>query len=305
MLSLRTELHCHNVFSNFHVGDDEPPYDCSISVRDQLERARAEGLDAMFVTNHNTLAGYDQLRQYRDDHEKFRHIGVYPAEEITTEGGAHILAYGIHREIPPGLPLDEVLDEVGRQGAVSSAPHPFSLLDAVREDAIKCDVIEVFNSNNVDMISNARAAEFAAAHSMTGVAGSDSHVVSTVGRCVNAVDSQNDLDGILSSMRHGRISIERSGYAHRPETLEHLRYKIRNSREYLEKYIDSNYPGSAWLLRLLLRIYNAKPDSILWTIFYRMGVYLMGRVSAKVNVGGLDPRFMRDRDLATMLRMAI
>lgn len=304
-MSVRAELHCHNTHSNFHVGCEEPPYDCNVSVRDQLEQALARGLDAVFVTNHNTLSGYDQLRRCRNDHAKFRGIGVYPAEEITTDTGAHVLAYGIREEIPPGLPLDEVLDEVRRQDAVSSAPHPFSLLDAIRDDAVKCDVIEVFNSNNVDIISNARAAEFAAAHSMTGVAGSDSHVLSTVGRCVNRIDSQNNLDDILSSIKHSRISIEQSGYARCPETLEHLRYKIRNSREYLERYIDSNYPESAWLLRLLLRVYNSKPDSILWTLFYRMGVYLMGRVSAKVNVGGADPGFMKERDLATMLRMAV
>ena len=35
-MPIKTELHCHNSFSNFHVGDDEPPYDCNISIRDQL-----------------------------------------------------------------------------------------------------------------------------------------------------------------------------------------------------------------------------------------------------------------------------
>ena len=74
-----------------------------------------------------------------------------------------------------------MLDEIRRQNGVSSAPHPFSLLDALRGDAVHCDIIEVFNSNNVDVISNARAAEFAASHSMTAVAGSDSHILSTMG----------------------------------------------------------------------------------------------------------------------------
>lgn len=304
-LTVRTELHCHNVFSNFHVGAEEPPYDCNVSVRDQLEQARREGLDAIFVTNHNTLSGYDALRECRNSHEKFRHMAVYPAEEITTDTGAHVLAYGVCQEIPPGLPLDQILDAVRDQGAVSSAPHPFSIMDAVRQDAAKCDMIEVFNSNNVDTISNARAFQFAADHSMTGVAGSDSHVLSTVGRCVNLVDSQNNLDDMLRSMKRGRVTIGRSGYVSRSETMEHLRYKIRNSREYLTEYIDSHYPRSAWMLRLLLQAYDSRPDSILWTIFYRLGVYLMSRVSYKINRRGADPEFMKRRDLADMLRMAV
>ena len=94
-MTINTELHCHNSFSNFHVGDEEPPYDCNISIRDQLERSHNLGLDAIFVTNHNTLDGYHQLLEYKNDHEKFQNIDVFPAEEITTDTGAHVLAYGI------------------------------------------------------------------------------------------------------------------------------------------------------------------------------------------------------------------
>ena len=232
-MPVKTELHCHNSFSNFHVGDDDPPYDCDISIRDQLERSYSLGLDAIFVTNHNTLDGYKQLLEYKNNHDKFKDIEVFPAEEITTDSGAHVLAYGIHDAISPGLTVDEIIDQVKEQGGVSSAPHPFSLLDALRDDAQKCDMVEVFNSNNVDVLSNARATQFALDNNMTQVAGSDSHVLSTLGRCVNVVDSENNLDDILHSMKHGQIQISQTGYALQTETLDHLRYKITNSKEYL------------------------------------------------------------------------
>ena len=304
-LTVKAELHCHNIHSNFHVGKEEPPYDCSVTVVDQLEQARRSGLDAIFITNHNTLAGYAQTRAYCEDHARFRGIRVYPAEEITLDTGAHILAYGIHEEISAGMPLLDTIDAIKRQGAVSSAPHPFSLLDALRDDAIHCDIVEVFNSTNVDIISNICATEFAQTHSKPGVAGSDSHVVSTLGRCVNNINSQNTLDDILHSMKHGRVSIKQSDYASRSETLEHLRYKIRNSKEYLEEYIDTHYPQYSWVLRFLLRAYHSMPDSILWNVFYHLGVYLIGRVSARINLDGEDPSFMKERNLSAMLRMAI
>ena len=302
---INAELHCHNSFSNFHVGQEEPPYDCNISIRDQLVRSYNLGLDAIFVTNHNTLDGYHQLLEYKNDHEKFKKINVLPAEEITIDSGAHVLAYGIHDEIPAGISLEEVIDEVRSQGGVSSAPHPFSLLDALRDSAKKCDMVEVFNSNNVDILSNARATQFALDNKMIQVAGSDSHVLSTLGRCVNVIDSENNLDDILQAMKRGKIDISQTGYALQSETLSHLKYKINNSKEYLLDYISEHYPNAKWLLRLLLRIYDSNQNSHMWSLFYRIARYLMRRISQKINFQNQDPSFMKDRNLLTMFKMAL
>jgi len=304
-MPLHAELHCHNSFSNFHVGDEEPPYDCNISIRDQLERSHSLGLDAIFVTNHNTLDGYHQLLEYKNDHAKFKNIDVFPAEEITIDNGAHVLAYGIHDEIPAGISLEEVIDKVKDQGGISSAPHPFSLLDALRDSAKKCDMVEVFNSNNVDILSNARATQFALDNNMIQVAGSDSHVLSTLGRCVNVIDSENNLDDILRAMRKGQIEIKQTGYALEIETLDHLRYKINNSKEYLLDYISEYYPNAKWLLTLMLRIYDSNQNSHAWSLFYKIAIYLMKRISQKINFQNEDPSFMKERNLATMFKMAL
>lgn len=304
-LPVKTELHCHNSFSNFHVGTKEPPYDCNISIRDQLEQSHSLGLDAIFVTNHNTLDGYAQLLEYKKNHSKFQNIEVFPAEEITIDTGAHVLAYGLNYEIKPGITLDELIDEVRKQDGISSAPHPFSLLDALRDDAKKCDMVEVFNSNNVDVLSNAKAIKFALDNNMIQVSGSDSHVLSTLGRCVNVIHSENNLDDILQSMRKGKIQISQTGYALQNETLDHLKYKINNSKEYLVEYISENYPNAKWLLTLMLRIYNTNQNSHLWSLFYKIAIYLMKRISQKINFQNYDPSFMKDRNLGTMFKMAL
>ncbi len=304
-MSIKTELHCHNSFSNFHLGDKEPPYDCDISIGDQLKQSYELGLDAIFVTNHNTLNGYNQLLEYKNDHTKFKNIDVFPAEEITTDTGAHILAYGIHDAITPGISLEEVIDEVSKQGGVSSAPHPFSILDALRESAKKCDMVEVFNSNNVDLLSNARATQFAFDNNMIQVAGSDSHVLSTLGRCVNVIDSENNLDDILHAMKHGRIKISQTGYAFENEIIDHLRYKINTSKEYIVDYISEHYPNTKWLFTLLLKIYDSNQYSLLWPLTYKITIYFMKRISQKINFHNKDPGFMKDRNLATMFKMAL
>ena len=302
---LRTELHCHNSFSNFHVGDDEPPYDCDISIRDQLERAHGLGIDAIFVTNHNTLDGYQQMVQYRNNHAKFKDISVFPAEEITIDTGAHILAYGIHSTIKSGTTLEETIDSISDQGGVSSAPHPFSLIDALRDQAKHCDMVEVFNSNNVDILSNARAVQFALDHNMTQVSGSDSHVLSTLGRCINLIDSENNLDDVLYSMKHGNVEISQTGYTLQSEMMDHIRYKVQNSKSYITEYVEDNYPNLRWLFALLLRVYDSHNNNPAWGILYDLALYFMKRLSKKINMEDMDPNFMRDRNIFTMFRRAL
>lgn len=287
------------------MGSREPPYDCNVSIHDQLLRAQALDINSLFVTNHNTLDGYAQMCEYQNNHRRFKDITIFPAEEITIDTGAHILAYGIHTEIKSGMTIHETIDEIKRQDGVSSAPHPFSLLDALRNDAKKCDMIEVFNSNNLDIISNARALEFALDNDMTQVSGSDSHVLSTLGRCTNVIDVENNLDDALFAMRHGDINIQQTGYAKQHETLEHIKYKIDNSKDYLAEFIKDEYPNSKWFLSLLLRAYNFSPNSYLWSIFYKTAIYLMKRLSSKINNKDFDPTFMRDRNLGDMLKMAV
>ena len=65
MGSLKTELHCHNIFSNGHVGALEPIYDCNVTIPKQLEQAHLADLDVLFVTNHNTIDGYKQMLEYK------------------------------------------------------------------------------------------------------------------------------------------------------------------------------------------------------------------------------------------------
>jgi len=302
---VKTELHCHNSFSNFNVGDEEPPYDCNITIPEQLERARTLGLEGVFVTNHNTLNGYTQMLEYKNNHAKYKQIQIYPAEEVTTNTGAHVIAYGITKEIKAGLPLEEVLDEIKKQDAISCAPHPFSLVDALREKAELCDLVEVFNSNNVDVISNARAAKFSLEHNKVSVAGSDSHVLSTLGRCMNIIESENTLDTTLFSLRHRKITIKQTGYTQEKEILEHIKYKINNSRDYIAEYVQENYPNSQWVFSLLLKMYDLNQNSYLWSLIYKLSIFLIKRISKKVNLLNHDPSLLGERNIASLLKMAI
>ena len=302
---LRAELHCHNIFSNGHVGSLEPIHDCNVTIPQQLEQAHIVGLDVLFVTNHNTIDGYKHMLEYKKNHQKFDALMVYPAEEVTTNNEAHILVYGIDHAIKSGLSLHEVLDEAKKQDAVTIAPHPFSLLDALREDSTYCDLFEVFNSSNVDMYSNLKAKKFASERDLHVVAGSDSHVRSTIGRSTNLIHSENKLDSVIDAMKHHRISIENTGYVQPKEALEHIRYKIQNSAFFIDKYTSQFYPRALWPIKLLYKLYMIDPEGIFWNMFYRMSIVALRRISRKINFDGYDHRLFRERNLVNILKMAI
>ena len=298
---LRTELHCHNVYSN--VGELEPPFDCNVTVQDQLQRSLSEKLEVLFVTNHNTLDGFDQITEYKNNHEKFSKLKIYPAIEITTDKEAHVLVYGLNEEIKSNQTIDEILDAAKAQDAVTIAPHPFSLIDALRDDSLKCDLFEVFNSSNIDIYSNKKAEIFAQEHNLLTIAGSDSHVASTVGRCTNLIDSENNLDDILYSMKKGKISIEKTEYVKRREVLEHLQYKIANSKEYIDQYVREFYPRFSWLFNQLFKTYMFTKNSFVWDAFFRIALFGLRRISYKINFEGYDPYAFRSRDIPTITKM--
>ena len=302
---LRAEIHCHNIFSNGHVGSLEPIHDCNVTIPQQLEQAYLAGLNVLFVTNHNTIDGYKQMLEYKKNHQKFDELKVYPAEEVTTNNEAHVLVYGIDHVIKSGLSLHEILDEAKKQNAVTIAPHPFSLLDALRDDSIYCDLFEVFNSSNVDVYSNLRAKNFACERDLHVVAGSDSHVRSTIGRSTNLIHSENKLDSVIDAMKHHNVSIENTVYVQPKEALEHIRYKIQNSAFFIDKYTSQFYPRALWPIKLLYKLYMIDPEGIFWNMFYRMSIVALRRISRKINFEGYDHRLFRERNLVNILKMII
>ena len=304
-MSLKAELHCHNVFSNGNVGALEPIYDCNVTISKQLEQAHAVGLDVLFVTNHNTIDGYKQMLEYKKNHQKFDALNVYPAEEVTTNNESHVLIYGLDHSIKSGLSLHEVLDEAKKQDAVTIAPHPFSLLDALREDSTYCDLFEVFNSSNVDVYSNLKAKNFAKEKGLHVVAGSDSHVQSTIGRSTNLIHSENKLDSVIDAMKHHKITIENTAYVQPKEALEHIRYKIENSAFFIDKYTSQFYPRALWPIKLLYKLYMIDPEGIFWNMFYRMSISALKKISRKINFEGYDHRLFRERNLVNILKMAL
>jgi predicted metal-dependent phosphoesterase TrpH len=302
---LRAELHCHNNFSNYRSLSSRIPFDCGVSIGEQLEKAWINGIDVLFVTNHNTLDGYRQIVEYQQNHHKFENIKVYPAEEITIYNQGHVIAYGITKEIRSGMTLEETLDEIKRQGAISCAAHPFAVSNGIREKALMCDMTESFNSNNLDHFSNVVAERFARENRLATIAGSDSHIESTIGRCINTIETENNLDSIMHGMNHSKIKIDKTEYVTKGEVFEHAHYILSCSKSLLLDYFLEHHPRFFRAAKWGLDSYISNPDSKLWSVLGGLGLYLTKRASKKVNIKGYDPHVFENRSWKTLISMSL
>ena len=262
-------------------------------------------IDVLFITNHNTLDGYRQVLEYQKNHDKLRNIKIYPAEEITIDNQGHVLAYGITEQIKSGMTLEETLDEIKCQNAISCAAHPFAVTNGIREMASKCNMIESFNSNNVDLFSNVVAEIFAKYNNIPTVAGSDSHIVPTIGRCINTIESEANLDSILQSMRHGKVRIASANYASKDELYQHAHYILSNSKDLLLCYALEHHPRVYWALKWALNSYSTNPYRRFWKALGSFTLYLTKRASEKVNVKGYNPHVFEQRSWRALISMSL
>ncbi len=189
---------------DLHMHTDHSP-DCATPVEVLLATAKAEGLGAIAVTDHNEVSGaFDALARASG-------IKVIVGEEIKTAHQGEVIGLFLSKRIPRGLTLEETIAEIRRQGGVVYVPHPFDRLHSVPDyehmlailDEI--DAIEVFNPRVAISSFNEEAARFAAKYRLTAAAGSDSHVAAGLG---SVRMRMHDFDGpqeFLHSLREAQI----------------------------------------------------------------------------------------------------
>jgi len=175
-----------------HVHTNYSP--CSIiPLHDLLILAGSLNLDAVVITDHDTLKGALKAKSIADGYGLTVLVGC----EISAREG-QILAYGISEEIPPNLPAEETLELIHSQGGVGIAAHPYrenvpSLGELVYN--LKLDGVEVSNKSIYNLDPQAIRAAKVLGIAMIG--GSDAHVLRDVGWCVTVVDSEIESEDDL------------------------------------------------------------------------------------------------------------
>ncbi len=189
---------------DLHMHTDHS-YDCATPVEVLLTEARARGLGAIAVTEHNEISGALEAA------EKAKGIKVIVGEEVKTASEGEVIGLFIKEKIPRGMTLAQTIAEIKRQGGLVYVPHPFDRMHSVPDyrhllgviDDI--DLIEVFNARVAIAEFNAEAVRFAAKYRIVAGAGSDAHVPQGLG---SVRIRMHDFDGpeqFLESLRTADI----------------------------------------------------------------------------------------------------
>jgi glycosyltransferase involved in cell wall biosynthesis len=165
---------------DLHMHTDHS-YDCATPVEVLLAQARARGLGAIAITDHNEVSGAHAARAQADG------ISVIVGEEVKTADQGEVIGLFIEEKIARGMTLQETIAEIKRQGGLVYVPHPFDRLHSVPDyehllDVLDdVDAIEVFNPRVAISEFNDEAARFAAKYRIPAGAGSDAHVPQGLG----------------------------------------------------------------------------------------------------------------------------
>ncbi|HUY59037.1 MAG TPA: glycosyltransferase [Solirubrobacteraceae bacterium] len=189
---------------DLHMHTDHS-YDCATPVEVLLAEARAKGLGAIAVTEHNEISGALEAAA------KAKGIKVIVGEEVKTASQGEVIGLFIKEKIPRGMTLQETIAEIKRQGGLVYVPHPFDRMHSVPDykhllDVVDdIDLIEVFNPRVAIAEFNEEAVRFAAKYRMVAGAGSDAHVPQGLG---SVRIRMRDFDGpeqFLESLRRADI----------------------------------------------------------------------------------------------------
>ncbi|MEX2024770.1 MAG: glycosyltransferase [Thermoleophilaceae bacterium] len=195
---VHVDLHMHTD----HSGD------CATPVATLIETAKAVGLDAIAITDHNEVSG---AHEARDLAEKVGGIEVIVAEEVKTADQGEVIGLFIEEKIPRGLTLQETIAAIREQGGLVYVPHPFDRMHSVPDyehmlDIVEdIDAIEVFNPRVAFSAFNEEAARFAEKYRVVAGAGSDSHVAAGLGSVKIKMRAFDGPAEFLESLRDADI----------------------------------------------------------------------------------------------------
>jgi hypothetical protein len=189
------DLHIHTNFS----------HDCHTTPEELLAACEELGLEAIAVTDHNTIKGALEVARLAP-----AHIHVIIGEEIKTSEG-EIIGLFLEEEIPKGLAAEETIRLIKEQGGLVYVPHPFDPLhltpsyEFLASHAADIDVIEVYNPRITFTTFNEKARRLARKYDIPGGAGSDSHVVEGLGTAMLQLKKFDTPQELVASLKEADI----------------------------------------------------------------------------------------------------
>jgi len=202
---------------DLHTHTQPLSHDSLLTPDDLIEAAKAAGLDAVCLTEHDFTWDGGAAADLARRHD----FTVVPAIEVNTEDG-HFLAFGIDRYVYGMHRISELARLVEDAGGALIAAHPYrrqlpfhlrhdgdwseALERALANPAYRhVGAMEALNGRGSER-ENAFAAELCDRLGLPAVAASDAHQRDDVGRCATRFErAVTDVSDLIRELRAGRF----------------------------------------------------------------------------------------------------
>jgi predicted metal-dependent phosphoesterase TrpH len=186
-------------------------FDCSMDPAKVVRVARARGIDAIAITDHDEIEGAREAQRAAGGD-----ILVILGEEIDTRAG-DILGLFLKEKIATEDPI-EAIRAIHDQGGIAILAHPFTKTKSVDDRVARAiDGCEGFNARHSTVSSiegtepEPRIAAFAMEYDLSLTAGSDAHFYRELARARTVV-SASTLEDAKEQIRRGNtvLSVRKS-----------------------------------------------------------------------------------------------
>jgi predicted metal-dependent phosphoesterase TrpH len=170
------DLHVHTTYSK----------DSLITPQELIYYAKRRGLNAVAVTDHNSLAGAYKIAKDTPD------FLVIPGMEVSSSDG-HIVALNVPELIPRGFTAVETVEKIHAAGGVAIACHPFVYFKGCLREHVcaSFDAIEVINARAFPFQTSVKKAQEAAQRlNLSRVAGTDAHYGPQIGYGYTVIEAE-------------------------------------------------------------------------------------------------------------------
>jgi predicted metal-dependent phosphoesterase TrpH len=189
-LPLKIDLHIHTCYS----------YDSTITPKELVTYAKKRGLNAVAVTDHDTISGALKLGRNKD-------LLIIPGIEINTQHG-HVLGLNLHERIPSRLSVPTTVQKIHDAGGIAIAAHPTALYRGeLRKYMIgEFDAVEVINASSIPFrFSNSVNRKLAEEFKLPQTAGSDAHYAPEIGMAYCSVEADLEKEEIVIAIKNGKV----------------------------------------------------------------------------------------------------
>ncbi len=184
----KIDLHVHSNYSK----------DSIITLDRLVYFAKQRGLDAVAITDHDTVQGALDMVKRTD-------FPIIPGIEVTSTDG-HIVGLGVQCSIRRGLSAEETVDRIHEAAGLAIACHPSAMFkQSIKKATLaKFDAVEVINSSAIPFERSVHHAEQIASRlKKSRVAGSDAHYGPEIGYAYTTTGEADDVEGALRSIAEG------------------------------------------------------------------------------------------------------